>query len=149
MAESLANDERSMAIALANRLLDEPNCDPDDDLRTLSRWLLRRHETANNHRQTLIGIADMDPATEADRMLLWAKDALSGYAETAEVSMKKQQDEINRLRAALLKSVESIQAWHNMGMPAKQASELWDLYWRNSPEMRPIREALSALKEVK
>ena len=28
-------------IELANRLLDEPNCDPDDDLRMLSRQLLR------------------------------------------------------------------------------------------------------------
>jgi len=41
-----SNDERSQAIALANRLLDEPNCDPDDDLRTLSRWLIRRDEGA-------------------------------------------------------------------------------------------------------
>jgi hypothetical protein len=101
MNAPLPNDERSQAIELANRLLDEPNCDPDDDLRVLSRWLLRRHETADNHRQTLLGIADMDPATEGDRMRLWARDALSGYVESAEVSMKKQQDEINRLKAQL------------------------------------------------
>lgn len=32
------------ALYLANRLLDEPNADPDDDLRLLSRQLLRRQE---------------------------------------------------------------------------------------------------------
>jgi hypothetical protein len=100
-SESQSTDERTQALALANRLLDEPNVDPDDDLRMLSRWLIRRHETAENHRQTLIGIAQMDPETEGNRMRLWASDALSGYVETGEVSMKKQQDEINRLKAKL------------------------------------------------
>jgi hypothetical protein len=33
--------EKQRAIALADRLLDEPNADPDDDLRVLSRQLLR------------------------------------------------------------------------------------------------------------
>jgi hypothetical protein len=32
------------ALNLANRLLDEPNADPDDDLRTLARQLTRKHE---------------------------------------------------------------------------------------------------------
>lgn len=48
-----------------------------------------------------------------------------------------------RLRIALLQAVEVIQAWHNMDVPQKQRSELWDIYWRSSPEMKPIREALS------
>lgn len=38
--------ERREAIALASKLLDEPNCDPDDDLRVLSRQLLRVIESA-------------------------------------------------------------------------------------------------------
>lgn len=37
--------EKEEAIALANRLMDEPNADPDDDLRVLSRQLLRAHES--------------------------------------------------------------------------------------------------------
>ena len=41
---NLTTDERSQADVLANRLLDEPNCDPDDDLRVLARQLLRRQE---------------------------------------------------------------------------------------------------------
>lgn len=36
--------ERQDALELANRLLDEPNADPDDDLRMLSRQLLRGQE---------------------------------------------------------------------------------------------------------
>lgn len=47
------------------------------------------------------------------------------------------------LRAALVKAVEVIQGWHNMGIPAGNRSELWDIYWRNAPEMKLIREALS------
>jgi hypothetical protein len=38
------SDERADAIRLANKLLDDPHCDPDDDLRMLSRQLLRREE---------------------------------------------------------------------------------------------------------
>ena len=53
-----------------------------------------------------------------------------------------------RLRAALLKAVEVIQTWHNMDA-GKDASALWDIYWRNAPEMKPIREALAPLKEGK
>lgn len=41
---SVTKHEHVEAIELANRLLDAPNCDPDDDLRVLSRQLLRRHE---------------------------------------------------------------------------------------------------------
>jgi len=51
-------------------------------------------------------------------------------------------DEIERLRAALVHSVSVVQTWHNMEIPQKQRSELWDIYWRNAPEMKPIREAL-------
>lgn len=39
-----APDERAEAMVLANRLLDQPWADPDDDLRVLARQLLRREE---------------------------------------------------------------------------------------------------------
>lgn len=51
-------------------------------------------------------------------------------------------DEIERLTAALVHSVSVVQTWHNMEVPLKQRSELWDIYWRNAPEMKQIREAL-------
>lgn len=37
-------NERFQAIELAHKLLDKPNVDPDDDLRVLSRQLIRQHE---------------------------------------------------------------------------------------------------------
>ena len=38
--------EREQAYLLADKLLDQPNCDPDDDLRLLARQLLRHRERA-------------------------------------------------------------------------------------------------------
>jgi len=61
----------------------------------------------------------------------------------------RQTREINSLRAALVKSVEVIRTWHNQGIPVRECSKLWDIYWRNAPEMKQIREALAALQEVK
>jgi hypothetical protein len=54
--------------------------------------------------------------------------------------------ERDRLREALVHSVTVIQGWHNMGVPEKQRSELWDIYWRNAPELKPIRAALEGTK---
>jgi hypothetical protein len=50
--------------------------------------------------------------------------------------------EREQLRAAIVHSVSVIQTWHNMEVPEKQRSGLWDIYWRNAPEMKQIREAL-------
>ena len=49
---------------------------------------------------------------------------------------------IETLRAALTHSVSVIQTWHNMELPLKERSNLWDIYWRHAPEMKHIREAL-------
>ena len=48
-----------------------------------------------------------------------------------------------RTRDALVKAVAAVQQWHNGGLRGKDASELWDIYWRNAPEMKQIREALT------
>jgi hypothetical protein len=56
--------------------------------------------------------------------------------------------EVERLRAVLVKSVAAIRTWHNQGIPVRECSKLWDIYWRNAPEMKPIREALTALDGV-
>lgn len=42
-------DERTQAIVVANRLLDEPYADPDDDLRMLARQFIRAVETKAPH----------------------------------------------------------------------------------------------------
>jgi hypothetical protein len=58
------SDERVDAIRLANKLLDEPNADPDDDLRMLSRQFLRRNERVESFEA-------MRRAIESER-LTWA-----------------------------------------------------------------------------
>ena len=47
------------------------------------------------------------------------------------------------MRRALVGAVAVIQTWHNMGA-GKDASTLWDIYWRNAPEIKPIRAALAS-----
>jgi len=51
--------------------------------------------------------------------------------------------------AALTKAVESVRAWHGMGMVEADEKAMWDIYWNNSPEMEPIRLFLSKLKEAR
>lgn len=55
---------------------------------------------ANNHAETLRSIRKMDPATEGERMVQWARDGLSGYAETNETTMAKLMDRVRELEAA-------------------------------------------------
>ena len=57
-------------------------------------------------------------------------------------------DEIERLRVALMKATHVIEGWHNLGIPEGQQADLWNIYWRKSPEMKPIREALSSGHET-
>ncbi len=54
--------EKSDALKLAERLLDEPYCDPDDDLRVLSRQLLRRQEVVERVEKRLA--ETMDPTRD-------------------------------------------------------------------------------------
>ena len=63
--------ERTDADKLAQRLLDEPNADPDDDLRMLSRQLLRRREVINRLETHVLAL--QDPTIETD--LLMHKEA--------------------------------------------------------------------------
>lgn len=51
--------ERTDADKLAKRLLEEPNSDPDDNLRILSRQLLRRREVVDRLEKALV--AQQDP----------------------------------------------------------------------------------------
>lgn len=45
--------ELNEALQLAERLLDEPYADPDDDLRTLSRHLVRETQSHERYKQAL------------------------------------------------------------------------------------------------
>ena len=46
------------------------------------------------------------------------------------------------LRASLQSAVGVIADWHNMG----GADDVWQIYYDHSPEMKPIREALTKVK---
>lgn len=46
-------NELDDALRLADRLLDEPNADPDDDLRVLARHLRRQFESHERYKQAL------------------------------------------------------------------------------------------------
>lgn len=50
--------ERQETLKLAERLLDGPNVDPDDDLRMLSRQLLRGQETIDRLKKDLMEAQD-------------------------------------------------------------------------------------------
>lgn len=61
-------NEKEEAIKLAHRLLDEPNADPDDDLRILSRQLLRAREVLPRIIVDLYEMrAQVMPPLQADR----------------------------------------------------------------------------------
>lgn len=78
-------------------------------------------------------------ATEIERL---RKDA-SSWQTAAETITDVKNERIEKLEDALAKAVEVIRVWHNMG----GNESVWDIYWRNAPEMKPIREAVSALEK--
>ena len=50
------------------------------------------------------------------------------------------------LVGALIAAVAVIQTWHGMGEGRRMAfMQAWRIYWRNAPEMAPIREALAGV----
>ncbi len=58
MANESAETERELALKLADRLLDVPYADPDDDTRTLARQFIR--ETERRASETAALQADLD-----------------------------------------------------------------------------------------
>lgn len=87
--------EREETIALANRVLDRVNADPDDDLAMLSRQLLRALECngdlmkACEEKQDIINcdkqlLSDaIRDAVEANRLLAAVRKVRDGYADQA------------------------------------------------------------------
>lgn len=53
---------------------------------------------ADNHAETLRGIAKMNPETEGSRMALWARDGLSGAVEPIEATLLNLSNERNELK---------------------------------------------------
>jgi hypothetical protein len=61
----------------------------------------RLEEENHNHKQTLAGIAAMNPTEEGDRAIQWAKDGLSGYTMSADATVKYLQDRVRGLENTL------------------------------------------------
>lgn len=58
-----------------------------------------------------------------------------------------------KLAAGLFAAVDVLRDWHNLDpmnrLNPDLKDEAWRIYFDHSPEMRPIREALAALKDGK
>lgn len=79
----LTEDERTQAARIADRLLDEPYADPDDDIRVLARQFNRSQEEVERRNRELFRLQaaltfireesipqGMSPAFFAERVLL-------------------------------------------------------------------------------
>lgn len=93
-------------VALANKVLDRPSADPDDDLAMLSRQFLRQVERLDHARKAVIGsplTADMlthiAAAYAAQRKHLDHGDAALTPAHISDVNCLL--DEVQRLRKAI------------------------------------------------
>jgi hypothetical protein len=83
-----------------------------------------------------VGVHDRELTSGDEFVRASAYDALAAYQAQAA-------GRIQELSDALVKAVDCIRVWHNADVPEKQRSELWDIYWRNAPELTEIRLALS------
>ena len=113
--------ERQEADALAERLLDVPNADPDDDLRVLSRQLLRRREVIERLEKDLAARCDdtLDMINaNRDTILRIHEEGLKRIASIVLESVDKEAKAVNALGAAnvmlILKVIEAVQTFHPM-----------------------------------
>jgi endogenous inhibitor of DNA gyrase (YacG/DUF329 family) len=44
-------------------------------------------------------------------------------------------------------AVGIIRQWHGMGMPEVAEKQAWEIYWKNAPEMTPIRKFQESVKQ--
>lgn len=71
------------------------------ELATLTEERDRSREARRNHAETLRGIAKMDPAKDAERMRQWARDGLSGYVATYEMTLREFEQRVEKAEAEL------------------------------------------------
>lgn len=94
--------------------------------RQLERELAAAHQ-AQRDAETHLSKELVRIAKEADERVVEALKA----QEEAQLDAKQKRD-------ALLKAVEVIKTWHNMD----GSDSVWTIYLENSPEMKPIHEAI-------
>jgi len=102
---------------------------------------VRRLEEENrNHKQTLAGIAAMNPTEEGDRAIQWAKDGLSGYTMPVDATVKYLQDRVRELENAL----ERVRAERDTAQEACDA-ELTEQHDRFEDRERGLKDTVDAL----
>lgn len=84
----------------------------ESELARLTEELEKQKLRADNHAETLRGIASME-LTECERMKQWALDALSGYAESADATVKRLMDEVASERAAREQAERERDRWRH------------------------------------
>ncbi len=113
--------EKEEAVKLANQLLDEPNVDPDDNLRVLSRQLLRARETVERQERALQAV-DWNASNERDliesnrdQILEVHREAVQRVARLLEQSTKSVSwNETTRLICVALLVLDRLNQFHPM-----------------------------------
>jgi hypothetical protein len=81
-----------------------------EQVETLTAESVRAREARRNHAETLRGIAKMDPATDSERMRQWARDGLSGYVATYEMTLREFEQRFEKAEA-LVKANAADASW--------------------------------------
>lgn len=102
--------ERADADRLAERLLNEPNADPDDDLRILARQLLRRREVIERLEKRLAKMSD-----DTLDLINANRDAILRIAEEGLRRVRKLLDSDDAAAKRLaIKTIEAVNTFHPM-----------------------------------
>jgi hypothetical protein len=68
------------------------------------------------------------------------QDAQEAKAIEAQIAHLKTGQRLIETAAIFKEAVKIIRQWHGMGMPEAAEKQAWEIYWKNAPEMAPIRE---------
>jgi hypothetical protein len=64
--------------------------------------------------------------------------------DAIKAGVEKMEREHAEMHSALAAAVPIIKGWHNFGVQDGSELDVWQIYYDNAPEMKPIREALEA-----
>ncbi len=102
--------EQKRAYKLADKLLDEPYCDPDDDLRVLSRQLLRHREAINLLKQELV-----EPYDSTKDLINANRDIiLKKYEEAIQLIRPLLDSDDSGARRLVIRVIDALNQFHPM-----------------------------------
>ena len=94
--------------------------------------------------------SEIDYAEARGKPVRYLSKEFPGYAEPADPmdslrsKLAEAQAGAARAREVLEMAVEVIRTWHSAGMPQAVEHLMWQTYWDESPDMKPIRELLDS-----